>query len=147
MDSQFHGWLLPSSVTVELEDGSEKDIFSQLIQLLEKTGYVTDRDRVMNDVVAREKIGNTEICDGIIVPHARSTGVTSLCTAAGIINHEKIYVMVVWPENTVPCLKRLSALIEILLNTKTGRALLASNDNTTVYNCLTTNLKQYGITC
>ena len=147
MDSEFHGWLLPSSVTAELEDGTDKDILDQLIQLLEKTGYVTDKQRVLNDIIAREKNGSTEICDGIIVPHARSSGVSSLCTATGIVNHKTIYMMIVWPIDTAPCLKRLSALIEILLNSKTDHILLASETNIAVYNCLTEGLKQHGITC
>ncbi|HAH63666.1 MAG TPA: hypothetical protein DCL73_16395 [Treponema sp.] len=147
MDSQFHGWLLPSSVTAELEDGNDKDILNQLIQLLEKTGCVTDRERVLNDIIAREKNGRTEISDGIIVPHAKSAGVSSLCGAAGIVNHKTIYMMIVWPENTASCLKHLSALIEILLSSKADRVLLASENDTDVYNCLTANLKQYGISC
>jgi mannitol/fructose-specific phosphotransferase system IIA component (Ntr-type) len=147
MDSKFYGWILPSSVTVDLEDGTEKDILNQLIRLLEKTGCVTDRERVLNDITAREKAGSTEICDGIIVPHARSTGVSSLCSAAGIVNHKTIYMMIVWPENTASCLKRLSALIEILLSKKTDQTLLASQNDADIYNCLTANLMQYDILC
>jgi PTS system fructose-specific IIC component len=147
MDSKFHGWLLPSSVTAELEDGTDKDIFKQLIGLLEKTGCVTDSGRVMDDIIAREKTGSTEIYDGIIVPHARSAGVSSLCSAAGIVNHKTIYMMIVWPEDNAPCLKHLSALIEILLDTKTDTTLLASKNSADVYNCLSSRLKQYGITC
>ena len=118
MNTELQGWLLPSSVTAELEEGTNKDILNQLIQLLQKTGKVTNPEQVMKDISAREQIGSTEISDGIIVPHARSTGVSSLCAAAGIVNHKTIYMMVVWPENTASCLKRLSALIEVLLNVK-----------------------------
>jgi mannitol/fructose-specific phosphotransferase system IIA component (Ntr-type) len=147
MDAKLHDWLLPSSVTAELEDGTDKDIFNQLIGLLEKTGCVIDSERVKNDIMAREQAGSTEICSGIIVPHARSRGVSSLCTSAGIVNHKTIYMMIVWPENSVSCLKRLSAIIEILLDTKTDHILLASKDNESVYDCLTDRLKQYGFTC
>lgn len=147
MDVQFHGWLLPSSVSADLEDGSDNKILSELIQLLEQTGCVTNPDCVMNDIMAREKIGSTAISDGIIVPHARTAGVSSLCAAAGIVNHKTIYMMIAWPENNTACLKRLSAIIEILLNTKIEQSLLASKDNQAVFTCLTDHLQQYGIAC
>jgi Phosphotransferase system mannitol/fructose-specific IIA domain (Ntr-type) len=147
MDLQFHDWLLPSSVTAELEDGTNNDVLTQLIGLLEKTGCVTDRQRVLADILTREKAGSTEITEGIVVPHAKSSGVSSLCAAAGVVGHKTIYMMIVWPENTALCLKRLSALIEILLNSKTDHALLSSRNSAEVYGCIAENLKRYDISC
>jgi mannitol/fructose-specific phosphotransferase system IIA component (Ntr-type) len=91
-----------------------------------KSGAVLDRDQVIQAVLAREHSMSTGMQDGIAIPHAKTDGVTRLCTAIGIkkggIDFDsldkipsKIFIMVVSPKKAAgPHLQFLAFISGIL---------------------------------
>jgi len=55
----------------------------ELVDLLAQSGALTDRDLVLESVLARERTRSTGIGLGLAVPHGKSTGLGSLCMAIG----------------------------------------------------------------
>lgn len=145
MFKKIYNWLTPASITSELSNGTDDEIFEELLYLLQKTGKVTDSSIVRNDIAARFESGDFGLAESLVVPHARSAGVSSLCAAAGIVNHNKIYVMVVWPENTVYSLKCISILIKVLLNPDFERSLMHSQNSDSVYEKIASEVNSLGI--
>jgi len=54
----------------------------QLIELMDKSGNLSDKEQYEKDVLAREDAGTTGLGDGIATPHAKSAGVKTAGLAA-----------------------------------------------------------------
>ena len=139
--------LTPECVCTEIEEGTEEELMEQMTYLLGNSGHVTDHDRLFKDIQLRESRGSTQIKDGLWVPHAQSTGVSSMCAAAGIVEHSQIFIMISWPENTAQCLKRLASLMDILQSDKLLRRMRDAQDAHSLYTLLKDHLTESGIPC
>ena len=105
--------------------GSDVDkwtVIEELADLIVATGEGIDRETLVGDTLDREHKGSTGIGKGIAIPHARSTGVSSLVGALGIsergIDFESedgqlchlIFLVLAPPEESTAYLKALSAV-------------------------------------
>lgn len=72
------------SAIVGLKGESKDDIIEELVDSLEVGASITDRDKVLQAVLEREKIMSTGIGDGIAIPHGKSDAVVELAAALGI---------------------------------------------------------------
>lgn len=72
-----------SLVDLTLEAANRRDAVRSLAERLVDEGRVTDLDRFLADVEARESQMSTGIDGGIGIPHCRSTGVTRPTLAFG----------------------------------------------------------------
>jgi len=70
-------------VRVPLQATDRFGVITELVDLLVAAGRVQDRERVLQSVVAREKMRSTGIGMGLAVPHGKSDGVAKLCMAVG----------------------------------------------------------------
>lgn len=116
----------PASISCSLKGQTKEEIISEMISLLERTGYVQDREQVLQDVLIREKTMSTGMQKGIALPHGKSSGVRSLCTAVGISKKgvdfgsldgipSRIFIMVVSPKKSSgPHVQFLAAIGSIL---------------------------------
>jgi nitrogen PTS system EIIA component len=140
------GWISPESISTDLNGTTKKEIFEELSLLLEKCNKVTDREKVLKDIWIRESISETLILNGIALPHAKSTGVTDLCGAIGISHHSEnnisAFFMIVWPENTAGCLKRIATLTDILKANDTHQDIETAKTPEAVFNFISSRLQK-----
>ena len=75
--------LSSKSTIVGLQSDTKDGIIEELVDSLEVGEAITDRDKVLQAVLEREKIMSTGIGDGIAIPHGKSEAVIRLAAALG----------------------------------------------------------------
>ncbi|MCH7596438.1 MAG: PTS sugar transporter subunit IIA [Planctomycetes bacterium] len=75
--------LTKDCVCVSLEATDKVGAITELVDLLDASGRLAQRDNVLSAVLAREDIRSTAIAHGLAVPHGKSSGVTQLVMAIG----------------------------------------------------------------
>lgn len=73
-----------SSVIVPLQSTDKEDVITEMVDILDTTGVLKDRDAVLDAVLMREQTRSTGIGSGIAIPHGKSRGVDELAMAIGI---------------------------------------------------------------
>jgi mannitol/fructose-specific phosphotransferase system IIA component (Ntr-type) len=73
----------PSCVIVPLEAANPTGAITELVDALASAGKVTDRDAVLEAILAREHTRSTGIGEGLAVPHGKSRGCPKLSLAVG----------------------------------------------------------------
>ncbi len=76
-------FISPPCIKLELASTKKVDAIKELIDLLDKAGYVTDADAFLKSVLEREKVGSTGIGKGIAIPHSRTSTVREVVVAFG----------------------------------------------------------------
>ena len=66
----------PELVELNLQATDKHDAIRKLAQLVVAAGRGTDVDQIVRDVIARDEIGTPQV-EGVAIPHARSSGVTT----------------------------------------------------------------------
>ncbi len=118
----------PVCISCELKGNTKDEVIEEMINLLEKSGKVRDRFKVIEAVHAREKIMSTGLGNGLAFPHARTDGVSGSVMAIGIkksgVNFDaldskdvQVFVMIVSPESgTAPQMRVMSAISGVLMH-------------------------------
>lgn len=126
-------------ISCNLKGESKQEILDELVALLEKSGKVTDRSRVLSDVLSREEIMSTGLEKGIAIPHAKTEGVTGICVAIGVKKEgtdfisldgqpSKIFIMIVSPKKgEFPQMQIMSAVSGVLRKADTLEKVLAAD--------------------
>ncbi len=70
-------------IRVPLQSSEKIEAIIELVDLLDETGKLADRDAVLKAVLDREKARSTGIGLGLAVPHGKSHGCRSLTMAIG----------------------------------------------------------------
>jgi len=144
MEFKYKGWISPVSISTGLSGMTKEEILQELVGLLEKSGKVTDRKKLLDDIHERERVACTLVLNGIAIPHAKTCGVSELCTAIGIRqpgvvlegsdkNPVSVFVLVAWPSDTPGCLKRIAALTDFLSNRISVQRIIASKNSEELY--------------
>ena len=76
--------LHPDCVKVPVQNTEKEAAIIELIDLLNAKGFFTNRDEVVNAVLARERMQSTGTGAGIAIPHGKSSAVKELVMAIGI---------------------------------------------------------------
>ncbi|MBF0407289.1 MAG: PTS sugar transporter subunit IIA [Candidatus Riflebacteria bacterium] len=76
-------FISPQLIKLELSSSRKVDAIKELIDLLDKAGYVTDAGAFLKSVLEREKVGSTGIGKGIAIPHSRTQTVREVVVAIG----------------------------------------------------------------
>lgn len=76
-------------VRVPVQAKDKESVITELVDLLEANGLLSDRDTVLKAVLAREQTRTTGIGSGIAIPHGKCKAVKELVMAIGIA-HEPI---------------------------------------------------------
>jgi fructose-specific phosphotransferase system IIA component len=131
--------LSAKSVIVGLQGESKDDIIRELVDSLEEGTAITDREKVLQSVLDREKIMSTGIGDGIAIPHGKSDAVVTLSAALGTqkrganfeaLDGEPAYVffLLVSPANiSGPHIKALARISRLLKNEEFKKRLIAAS--------------------
>ena len=116
------------AIIVDLKGETKEEIIEELVDALEVGKDITDRDKVLQAVLEREKIMSTGIGDGIAIPHGKSDAVLRLAAALGTqkrgvdfesLDGEPAYVffLLVSPANVSgPHIKALARISRLLKN-------------------------------
>lgn len=70
------------SIRLNVSPTTKSDAINMLVDLMEKSGKLTDKKQYLEDVLKREASGTTGLGDGIATPHAKSAGVKNAGLAA-----------------------------------------------------------------
>lgn len=71
-------------IQLDLQANSKQAVFEELINILHAQGRISDKATFLNDIQAREELGNTGFEDGVAIPHAKSAAVTQPAVAIGV---------------------------------------------------------------
>ena len=131
--------LSEKSVIVGLQGETKEEIIEELVDSLEKGVTISDREKVLQSVLDREKIMSTGIGDGIAIPHGKSDAVITLSAALGTqkrganfeaLDGEPAYVffLLVSPANiSGPHIKALARISRLLKNEDFKKRLTAAS--------------------
>ncbi len=75
--------LEPGVVKVGMESVDKEESFEELIDLLVKTGKITDREAALDAIYTREEMRSTGIGKGVAIPHGKDESITQIAAAAG----------------------------------------------------------------
>lgn len=73
-----------SNIKVNMSSVDKDECFAELIDVLVRSGQISDRHTALEALWLRESHGTTGIGKGCAVPHGKHEGITKLCVALGI---------------------------------------------------------------
>ena len=148
--------ILSSKTTiVGLEGNSKEEIIEELVDCLDASNAISDRDKVLQAVVEREKIMSTGIGDGIAIPHGKSDAVQRLVAALGTHRHGVdfealdgepafVFFLLVSPANVSgPHIKALARISRLLKNDEFKKSLIEASAPEEVLEAIAEEEKQY----
>ena len=113
-------------VTTDLKSTGKREVIEELLDILMKTGKVSDRSAALKDLLEREDKMSTGIQHGVAIPHAKTKAVKELVACIGThregIDFEaldgeasSIFVMTLSPEDrTGPHVQFLAEISMVL---------------------------------
>jgi PTS system nitrogen regulatory IIA component len=129
-----------ASIIQDLRSTSKKGVLQELSTVLVEGGKLPDRDKVVQVLLEREKLGSTGIGDGIAIPHGKMKEIKELVTSFGRsiegINFESIdnkptylFFLLVAPENSAGIhLKALARISRLLKDPSFRNRLMEARD-------------------
>ncbi|MDO5041739.1 MAG: fructose-specific PTS transporter subunit EIIC [Peptoniphilus sp.] len=118
--------LKKTSIRLGENPGSKEEIITKLVDLMETSGNLSDKEIYKKDVLKREESGTTGIGEGIAIPHAKSKAVKYPQLAAMTIpqgsdfesldgENTKLFFLIAVPEKSsddhIILLQRLSTML------------------------------------
>jgi fructose-specific phosphotransferase system IIA component len=131
-------YILSSCAIVPLHGTSKEEVIRELVVSLERAGCINDHDKVLADVLEREKTVSTGMEKGIAIPHARTEGVNGMAVAVGLsptgIDFQAldgqparlIFLIASSPDDRGPHLQLLAAIAKRLRDDPRREAALAA---------------------
>ena len=120
--------LQTNCVKVPVEGRDKEAVITELIDLLEASGALMDRDVALEAVLTRERIQSTGTGAGIAIPHGKCNAVKEVVMAIGIAREPiefesvdgqpvKILFLLVSPaDQTGPHIQALAAISKLMVN-------------------------------
>jgi mannitol/fructose-specific phosphotransferase system IIA component (Ntr-type) len=72
------------AIIVPLENFEKSSLIEELLDAAARTGQVIDRDKALQALLEREKLGSTGLEKGLAIPHARTNAVDGIVMAVGV---------------------------------------------------------------
>lgn len=73
-----------NSINLNLNSKNKPDVIDELVNLIEKSGNISDKKLYKDEILKRESQSTTGIGEGIAIPHAKTSVVKKACLAAGV---------------------------------------------------------------
>ena len=120
--------LQTNCVKVPVEGRDKEAVITELIDLLDTSGALMDRDVALDAVLTRERIQSTGTGAGIAIPHGKCNAVKEVVMAIGIAREPiefesvdgqpvKILFLLVSPaDQTGPHIQALAAISRLMVN-------------------------------
>ncbi|MFH1715591.1 MAG: PTS sugar transporter subunit IIA [Elusimicrobiota bacterium] len=128
-------------VTVDLKASTKKDVITELVDLLHKSGKIKEKNNVVNILMEREDLGSTGIGQGIAIPHGKSDLVDSIYAAFGVskkgVNFDAldgepvhlIFLFIAPPDSAGAHLKALAKISHLLKDKYFRQSLLEAKSS------------------
>ncbi len=138
-----------ASIIPDLRSISKKGILEELSNALVQGGKLPDRDKVVEVLLEREKLGSTGIGDGIAIPHGKMKNIKGLVTSFGRsiqgVNFESIdnkpahlFFLLIAPENSAGIhLKALARISRLLKDSSFRNRLMEAKDRHDLFGIIT----------
>lgn len=75
--------LSPKVINAELAADTKTEVLSSLVDLLYENNKIKDKDKVLQILLERERLGSTGIGAGIAIPHGKYNDIETLVAAFG----------------------------------------------------------------
>jgi mannitol/fructose-specific phosphotransferase system IIA component (Ntr-type) len=75
--------LSEENIALDLPSTDKQGVIESLVELLARSGRVSDPDAVVADILERERLMSTGVGSGVAIPHAQSRGALNLAMAFG----------------------------------------------------------------
>ena len=72
------------SVTLNLLASTKSKAIDELVDLVQKSGNLNDKEEYKKAIIAREEMSTTGIGEGVAIPHAKTKAVNKACLAAAV---------------------------------------------------------------
>lgn len=137
--------LNPACIKVPLDGKDKESAITELVNLLDNSGLLTDRAVVLDAVLTREQTRSTGIGSGIAIPHGKCKGVKDLVMAIGIAHEPidfqsidgkpvRLVVLLASPQDrTGPHIQALARISRLMLDEKFKEKLEAARNAQEVY--------------
>jgi PTS system nitrogen regulatory IIA component len=134
-----------ASVFQDLRSSTKKGVLEELSTVLVQEGKLPDRDKAVEVLLEREKLGSTGIGDGIAIPHGKMKGIKELVASFGRsiqgIDFESIdnkpthlFFLLVAPENSAGVhLKALARISRLLKDSRFRNRLMEAEDSRSLF--------------
>ena len=140
--------LHPNCVKVPVENKDKESVITELVDLLDANGLLSDRDVALEAVLTRERTRSTGTGAGIAIPHGKCNAVKELVMAIGIA-HEPIefesvdgkpvaiLILLISPaDQTGPHIQALADISRLMMNEEFKQKLEQATSNDEVYQLL-----------
>ncbi len=133
-------FLKNEAIAIPLQGKTKDDILKEMIEMLNKSGSIEDKDSALRAIYEREEIMSTGIGHGLAIPHGKERGVKELAAACGVIQEGVDYnaldgqpvfliIMLVGPEDgAAQHVKALARISRLLQHESFRQKLIASKD-------------------
>ena len=140
--------LQPNCVQVPLKGKDKESVITELVDLLDRSGSLLDKDMVLDAVMTREQTRSTGIGAGIAIPHGKCRGVKELVMAMGIAKNPidfasidgkpvSIIILLASPtDKTGPHIQALARISRIMLDEEFKERLEKADSPEKVYELL-----------
>lgn len=141
--------LTPQLVTTNLAGTRKHEIIEALIDLMDASGALKDRQLALDDVLAHEAENSTGMEHGIAIPHAKTDAVDSLIACVGVSRRKiefecldrkpaRIFVMTLSPKGgTGPHVRFLAEIARLLKDAAVRERILAAAGDDELFRVLT----------
>ena len=135
-------------VKVPLEGKDKQSVITELVDLLDTNGLLSDRNVVLDAVLAREQTRSTGIGSGIAIPHGKCKAVKELVMAIGLTDEPIdfasvdgksvtiIFLLVSPADQTGPHIQALARISRLMLDEQFKEGLEKTTSADEVYELL-----------
>ncbi len=135
-------------VKVPLEGKDKQSVITELVDLLDTSGSLLDRNVVLEAVLAREQTRSTGIGSGIAIPHGKCKAVKELVMAIGVAGKgidfasvdgkpvTTIFLLVSPVDQTGPHIQALARISRLMLDEQFKQGLEKTTSADEVYELL-----------
>ena len=140
--------LKPENIKVPLESLTKNDAIAELVNLLAKSGDVTDAKKVLDAVLERESTRTTGIGNGLAIPHGKCASTKDLVMAIGKANTPIDFqaidgrpVSLIWlltspPDKTGPHIHALARISRLMTVDKFRQAMAIAATGQEIYDLI-----------
>ena len=142
-------------IRIPLQNTEKFKIIEEMVDILDASKKLKDRDAVLRAVLERERVMSTGMGDGVAIPHAKTDGVDQLVAAFGITKEPvdfqsidnkpvRIIFLLVGPTNqTSPHLKALSRISRLMHREEFREQLVAARSSKEVIEAIAREEQKY----
>lgn len=135
-------------ISLDLKGTNKTEALKELNELLIKSGKINNKEKCLDALVNREKLGSTGIGKGVAIPHAKTEYADDLTIAFGIskngvnfnaVDEEKVNIFFVFAspmKKSKIYLKILARISRLIRNEEFRKKLLSAKDIQEILNLI-----------